>query len=243
MKEKGKLYLLPAPLGEEGLEAVPSTVVARIHQLRYFIAEKAKTARHYIKSTHPPYAISELTIFERNKYTSVQELPTFLKPLLEGHDMGLLSEAGCPAVADPGALIVELAHQQDIEVVPMVGPSSLLLALMASGMNGQQFCFNGYLSPKRAILQKELKKLEQNSARLHQTQLFIETPYRNQAVLETALEALSPDTLFCIAANLTLPDQYVKTCRIRDWKKQTIPDLNKQPAVFLVYAGKKKDWS
>ena len=154
---------------------------------------------------------------------------------MKGNDLGLLSEAGCPAVADPGALIVQLAHQKEIEVIPMVGPSSLLLALMASGMNGQQFCFNGYLSPKRPLLQKDLKRLEQQSARFDQTQLFIETPYRNQALIETALRTLSPETFFCIAANLTLPNQYVKTKRIKAWRKETIPDLHKQPAVFLIY--------
>lgn len=238
MKQKGKLYLLPAPLGENGLDPVPAAVIQRIHQLRYFIAERAKTARHFIKSTEPPYPISELTVFERNKYTKAAELPAFLRPALEGHDIGLLSEAGCPAVADPGAQLVQLAHEQGIKVVPMVGPSSLLLALMASGMNGQQFCFNGYLSPKRPLLQKDLKRLESLSARFDQTQIFIETPYRNQALIETALESLAPDTRFCIAANLTLPNEFVQTHRIKDWQKRTVPDLHKQPAVFLIYAGK-----
>ena len=236
MSKSGKLYLLPAPLGAEGIGAIPPAVIHRIHQLRYFIAERAKTARHFIKSTNPPYAISELIVFERNKYTKPAELPAFLTPALEGNDIGLLSEAGCPAVADPGAQIVQLAHQQNIEVVPMVGPSSLLLALMASGMNGQQFCFNGYLSPKRPLLQKDMKRLEQKSIRFDQTQLFIETPYRNQALIETALNTLSPNTFFCVAANLTLPNQYVKTLRIKDWRKESIPDLHKQPTVFLIYA-------
>ena len=236
MSKKGKLYLIPAPLGTEGLDAISKDVFDRIHALRFFIAERAKTARHYIKSTDPPYPISELTIFELNKFTEPSELPSFLTPLHKGNDLGLISEAGCPGVADPGARIVQLAHEQDIEVMPMVGPSSLLLALMASGMNGQQFCFHGYLSPKRPDLQKELRKLEQLSARFKQTQLFIETPYRNGAIIETVLKNLKPQTQFCIAANLTLPNQYVKTLSIGAWRKTKIPDLHKQPAVFLIYA-------
>lgn len=239
MSNPGALYLLPTPLGEGGLAAIPQAVVAQIHQLRYFIAERAKTARHFIKSTQPPYAINELTIFELNKHTKASEIPAFLAPIREGKGIGLLSEAGCPAIADPGAQVVQLAHQEGMQVIPMVGPSSLLLALMASGMNGQQFCFQGYLSPKRPVLQKDLKRLEQTSARFNQTQLFIETPYRNQTVIESALQTLRPETFFCIAANLSLPDQYVKTLRIDQWQKNKIPNLHKQPAVFLIYAGNK----
>ena len=159
MSKKGKLYLVPVPLGENAGHTIPPYVVDVLHRLDYFIAERAKTARAYIKTTGPKKAFSELHFFEINKRTDQAEIPSFLDPALEGHDIGLLSEAGCPGVADPGAQIVALAHQRDIEVVPMVGPSSILLALMGSGLNGQNFVFHGYLSPKKPELVKDLKDL------------------------------------------------------------------------------------
>jgi 16S rRNA (cytidine1402-2'-O)-methyltransferase len=237
MAKTGKLYLLPTPLGEEEVHTIPSYVVEVLHRLDFFIAERAKTARHFIKKTNPVKPFSALTFFELNKRTTPAELGSFLDPCMEGHDMGILSEAGCPGVADPGARIVAMAHEKGIVVEPMVGPSSILLALMASGMNGQQFCFNGYLSPKKPQLAKELKRLEQLSAKLKQTQLFIETPYRNMGLIETALSTLAPKTQFCIAADLTLPTEYVVTKTIAQWKSTKIPDLHKHPAIFLLYAG------
>ncbi len=234
MSKKGKLYLIPSPLGENGAEVLPQYLIERIHQLRYFIAERAKTARHFIKASQPPYAISELDVVELNKRTAPEEWRNFLKPAQAGHDIGLVSEAGCPGVADPGAQIVGLAHQLGIEVVPLVGPSSILLALMASGMNGQRFCFHGYLPPKRPDLKRELKKLEQESGRLKQCQIFIETPYRNNGFVEEALQCLNPKTRFCIAADLTLPTQYILSQSIGAWRKQPLPDLHKRPAIFLL---------
>ena len=161
-------------------------------------------------------------------------MEAYLKVAEEGHDIGLVSEAGCPGVADPGSEIVRMAYAKGIEVVPMVGPSSILLALMASGMNGQQFCFQGYLSPKKPQLQSELKRLEQTAKRHQQTQIFIETPYRNQALVEMALKTLSPNTQFCIACDLTSEQEYVQTKRVAEWRKSTLPDLHKRPTIFLL---------
>lgn len=238
MATKGKLYLIPAPLGEGAEYTLPRYVIDILHRLDYFIAERAKTARHFIKRTEPVKPFDALTFFELNKRTPPEAVNTFLDPADSGHDIGLLSEAGAPGVADPGARIVQLAHRKGMEVVPLVGPSSLLLALMASGMNGQQFCFQGYLPPNRNQLAKELKKLEQLSSRFQQTQLFIETPYRNTQLIETALSTLSPGVRFCIAADLTNPEEYIRTKTIQEWRKTTIPNLHKRPAIFLLYAGK-----
>ena len=231
---QGKLYLIPTPLGQGAIHSLPAYVIERIHQLRYFIAERARTARRFVKATSPPHAISELTFFELDKHQPEASLAQFLAPLMEGHDMGLLSEAGCPGVADPGAQMVRIAHQRSIEVVPMVGPSSILLALMASGMNGQSFCFHGYLSPKKPNLAKDLRRLEQQARKQRQTQLFIETPYRNQQVVEVALQTLGPDTHLGIAADLTLDTQYIASRPIAQRRKAKRPDLHKRPSVFML---------
>lgn len=233
--QKGKLYLIPAPLGENAVHTIPPYVISILHELNFFIAERAKTARHFIKETNPVKPFAELVFSELNKHTDPAALKSMLQAALRGQDVGLLSEAGCPGVADPGARIVQLAHELGIEVVPLVGPSSILLALMASGMNGQSFAFQGYLPAKRPDLARELKQLEQVSGRLHQTQIMIETPYRNQAFIETALENLRPDTLLGIATDLTLPTQYVCTRTINAWKQQALPDLHKRPTIFLIY--------
>lgn len=234
MAKKGKLYLIPAPLGEESVHTIPAYVIEHLHRLEVFIAERAKTARHFIKKTNPVKPFSELHFFELNKRTSADERNTFLEPAEEGRDIGLLSEAGCPGVADPGAVMVEMAHRRGIDVVPLVGPSSILLVLMASGMTGQQFCFHGYLSPKRPQLTKDLKRLEQQSVRFKQTQIFIETPYRNQQVLEQAMAVLNNKTRFCAAADLTNPEQWIRSASVFDWKKDPLPDLHKRPAIFCL---------
>ena len=234
MHKKGKLYLIPTPLGENNTPVIPEYVSQIIHQLSIFIVEKAKTARRYIKATGHPKAISTLTFSELNKRIDYSEWSQYLQPIEMGHDIGLLSEAGCPGVADPGAEIVHLAHQKNIEVIPLVGPSSILLALMASGMNGQSFTFHGYLSPKRELVGKDLKKLEQTAQKFKQTQLFIETPYRNNQLVEQALKVLNPKTRFCIAMDLTLPNQYIITKTIAQWQKTKLPNLHKRPAVFLL---------
>ncbi|MEQ1744788.1 MAG: SAM-dependent methyltransferase [Saprospiraceae bacterium] len=230
------LYLIPTPISENALHTVPTYVQEIARGLEVFIAERAKTARHFVKSLHPAKPIQEM-IFE--------ELPddgraaegaerVFLEAVRAGKDVGLLSEAGCPGVADPGAAIVALAHREGVRVVPLVGPSSVLLALMASGMNGQRFAFHGYLSPKRPELARDLRRLEQLAAQLGQTQIFIETPYRSQMVLEVALEALQPDTVFGVAQDLTGAGEWVRSLPVRAWKRAAAVVLEKAPAVFLV---------
>lgn len=235
MAKTGKLYLIPTPLGEEGLYVLPQYLIDTLHKIKVLIAERPKTARHFLKATAFPHPLQELTYYELNKRTDAADFDSFLAPALQGNDIGLVSEAGCPGVADPGAAIVGLAHRKGIEVVPIVGPSSILLALMASGMNGQSFCFQGYLSPKKPLLAKELQKLEQLAKKQDQTQLFIETPYRNMGLIETAIQSLHPNTRFCIAADLTLPTQYIRTRQIWEWQKEGYPDLHKRPAIFLIY--------
>jgi 16S rRNA (cytidine1402-2'-O)-methyltransferase len=236
MSKKGKLFLLPSPLGDDTLFSLSPPVLGTLHRLTFLVVENARTARRFLKTTNPPKPIEAYQIRELNEHTPSKELPLLLQPLMEGNDLGVLSEAGCPGVADPGAALVALAHEKGIVVEPLVGPSSVLLALMASGMNGQQFCFNGYLSPRPAELAADLKRLETLSAKTKQTQLFIETPYRNRQLVEQALRHLQPDTLFCIAVDLTLPTQWIATKRIADWRKFELPDLHKRPAVFLLAA-------
>ncbi|MBI1224714.1 MAG: SAM-dependent methyltransferase [Bacteroidetes bacterium] len=232
MTKLGKLYLIPCPLGENANETIPTYVVDILHQLTYLVAERAKTTRHFIKSTNPTKSISEFQIEELNEHTPAVELENLLKPALEGNDLGILSEAGCPGVADPGAKLVELAHRKGVEVVPLVGPSSILLALMASGMNGQSFAFHGYLSAKSPA--DDLKRLEQLAAKHRQSQIFIETPYRNKAIIEQALRVLQPNTKFCIAADLTLATQFVQTKTIGEWRRTPPALLEKRPVVFLI---------
>ena len=229
-----KLYLIPTPLDEKALECIPAYAVGIIHSLTYFVVERAKTARHFIKATNPPYPISDLQIMELNEHTPSEEVEALLKPLLEGYSVGLMSEAGCPGVADPGAALVAWAHKKGIEVVPLVGPSSILLALMASGLNGQQFCFNGYLSAKRQDLDKDLRRLEQLARKGSGTQIFIETPYRNQALLEQSLLSLASDTKLCIAVDITGANESILTKTIVQWKKIGLQDLHKRPAIFLI---------
>jgi len=230
---KGKLYLIPVPLGDNAAHTIPVYVREIVQNLDIFIVERAKTARHFIKALCPGKSL-DLNLLELNEHTPAEAITNFLDAAERGKDIGLMSEAGCPGVADPGAAVVQLAHQKNIEVVPMVGPSSILLALMASGMNGQSFCFHGYLSAKKPELEKDLKRLEQLASKFNQTQLFIEAPYRNGNVVETALKALAPQTQFCIAVDLTLETQWIQTQTIQQWRKMEIPDLHKRPALFLI---------
>jgi 16S rRNA (cytidine1402-2'-O)-methyltransferase len=232
--KKGKLYLIPSPLGEEGLAGIPEHTLSVLHALKHLVAERAKTTRRLLKSSGFSGSLQEVRIEELNKRTEDQDIRLLLEPARQGQDMGMISEAGCPGVADPGARLVEAAHREGIRVVPLVGPSSILLALMGSGLSGQQFCFHGYLSPKRPQLGKDLKRLEQLARRFKQTQIFMETPYRNMAVLEEAIKNLSPSTRFAVAADLTLPTEYVHTQTIAEWKKKDLPELHKRPAIFLI---------
>jgi len=235
----GKLYLLPVPLGEDAWHTVPEYVKEIIRGLDVFVVEKAKTARRFLKAIAFPTPFDDCLFFELNKRTEAREIPSFLEATQLGRSVGLLSEAGVPAVADPGSRLVLAAHQKGIEVMPLVGPSSILLALMAAGMNGQSFTFKGYLSAKRPELAQELKQLEVQANRRGETQIFIETPYRNQAVVETALNVLDTNTLFSIAVDITLPTQWIQTHTIATWRKLTLPDLHKRPAVFVLGGSKK----
>jgi 16S rRNA (cytidine1402-2'-O)-methyltransferase len=230
------LYLIPTPIADDALHTLPAYALAVARRLDVFIVERAKTARHFIKSIGPERPLPELTFVELPDNRSAGEAEAaLLAAARAGRDVGLLSEAGCPGVADPGAVIVSLAHREGMRVVPLVGPSSLLLALMASGMNGQSFTFHGYLSPKRPELAADLRRLEQLAARPDgPTQLFIETPYRSQMVLDVALDALRPDTRFCVAQDLTGTTEMLRSLPVREWKKRPPLVLEKLPAVFLV---------
>ena len=235
MTPLGKLYLIPTTLGDMNADDVlPQTIKRAIDFIDYYIVENEKTARKSIKIVHPEKKQSELKLFLLNKHTETKEHLDFIKPLLEGHHVGLMSEAGCPGVADPGAVIVKIAHEKGIQVIPLVGPSSILLALMASGMNGQSFTFNGYLPIEKSEKKQVLKGLEKLSFDKNQSQLFIETPYRNNKLLEDILQTLQPNTLLCVACDITLPTEYIKTMSINLWKKQKI-DLHNRPCIFILH--------
>lgn len=231
----GKLYLIPTTLGEMNADDVLPQIIKRaIDFIDYYIVENEKTARKSIKIVHSEKKQSELKLFLLNKHTQTKEHLDFIKPLLEGHNVGLMSEAGCPGVADPGAVIVKIAHEKGIQVVPLVGPSSILLALMASGMNGQSFTFNGYLPIDKSEKKQAIKGLEKLSFDKNQSQLFIETPYRNNKLLEDILQTLQPNTLLCVACDITLPTEYIKTMTVNLWKKQKV-DLHNRPCIFIIH--------
>jgi 16S rRNA (cytidine1402-2'-O)-methyltransferase len=232
--DPGALYLLPNTLGETAAESViPAAALHRARSLDYFIAEHPKSARAFLKRIGFPRALQEVRIERLDHNTPAGDLASLLAPVLDGRDAGLLSEAGLPAVADPGAALVKIAHDKGVRVVPLSGPSSLMLALAASGLEGQRFAFHGYLPVKPQHLAAALKDLERQSARLGQTQIFIETPYRNDATLAAMLRALRDDTLVCVAADLTLESEMVKTRPAAAWRRQT-PTLKGRPTVFLV---------
>lgn len=231
----GRLHLIPTTLGDNNpMDVLPITVKKTIENLNTFIVENEKTARRFIKKITPDKNQAKLNLFLLNKYSDPSEFPNFLNGCLEGNDIGLLSEAGCPAIADPGADIVKIAHEKNIKVIPLVGPSSILLALMASGMNGQSFAFNGYLPIDKGQRKSELQKLERLSYQQKQSQLFIETPYRNNAMLEDICKVLNDNTLVCVACDITLPTEFIKTKPVKDWKKNSA-NLHKRPALFIIY--------
>lgn len=234
-KSYGKVYLIPVPLGEnDPSEVLPVTVKQTINSISDYIVENEKTARKFIKSICPEKVQSSLLIQTLNKHTPVETHRQLLQACLEGRNIGIMSESGCPGVADPGAVIAKLAHELHIQVVPLVGPSSILLALMASGMNGQSFAFNGYLPIDKSEKKSALKYYEKTSAEKNQSQIFIETPYRNNKLLAELLEILQPNTYLCIAADITLDSEYVKTLRIQEWKKTKI-DLHNRPTIFMLH--------
>ncbi|TYB79646.1 SAM-dependent methyltransferase [Bizionia myxarmorum] len=231
----GKLFLIPTTLGDTNpIDVLPITVKNTVENLDIFIVENEKTARRFIKQIAPEKKQEHLQLFLLNKHTEFMELPEFLKPCLEGKNVGLLSEAGCPAVADPGSDVVRIAHNNEIQVVPLVGPSSIIMAVMSSGMNGQSFAFNGYLPIDKSERKAELQRLERISFQQNQSQLFIETPYRNNAVLEDICKVLNPDTQVCVACDITLSTEFIKTKSVQEWKKNN-EDLHKRPALFIIH--------
>ena len=234
MTPLGKLYLIPTTLGEteNPFDVLPQTIKRSIELLDYYIVENEKTARKFIKSICPEKVQATLHLSALNKHTQNSEYKEMIQDCVEGKNVGLMSEAGCPGVADPGAVIVKLAHEKGIQVVPLVGPSSILLAIMASGMNGQSFAFNGYIPIDANEKKATIKNLEKLSITKNQSQLFIETPYRNNKMLEDLLSALQPETYLCVATDITLPTEYIKTMRVVNWKKTKI-DLHNRPTIFL----------
>ncbi|WP_419211767.1 SAM-dependent methyltransferase [Maribacter sp. X9] len=232
----GNVYLIPSTLGDMApLEVLPISIKQAIEKIDHYVVENEKTARHFIKKISPRKSQPSLKLSVLNKFTEPQEIPSFLDPCLQGIDLGILSEAGCPGIADPGAAVVKIAHEKNIQVIPLVGPSSILLALMASGMNGQNFAFNGYLPIDGAERKKYIKNLERKSKEENQSQVFIETPYRNNKMLEELIKSLMPSTRICVAADITLPTEYIKTKTAQNWKNEKV-DLHKRPAIFILQA-------
>ncbi len=232
----GKLYLIPSMLGDNApLEVLPLSVKRNMENIDYFVAENEKSARRFIKRISPAKPQPDLHFQILNKYTDAEVLPTFLDPCISGLDVGLLSEAGAPGIADPGADLVRLAHAKRIQVVPLVGPSAITMAMMASGMNGQNFAFNGYLPIDNQLRGKEIKRLERLSRETGQTQLFIETPYRNEKLFQELVKKLSPSTLLCIATDITLQTEAIAKKTINEWQRTEV-DLHKRPSVFIIQA-------
>ena len=235
-KKLGKVYLIPTTLGgNEPLEVLPISIKQTIESIDYYIVENEKTARRFIKKITPKKSQQSLVIELINKFTDPLIIPEFLEPCLEGKNIGVISEAGCPGVADPGAEVVKIAHNKNIKVVPLVGPSSILLALMASGLNGQKFSFNGYLPIDANERKSSIKKYEKMSREQNSSQIFIETPYRNEKLFTELKKALSVHTKLCIAVDITLPTEDIRMMPISEWRKTSI-DLNKRPAIFLFLA-------
>lgn len=229
-----KLYLIPTTLGDTRIERVlPPDLTALISSIPVFIVENIRTARRFLKKVNPEIVIDNLIFFELNEHTDKNEIGRFLEPNKNGLDIGIISEAGCPAVADPGADVVKIAHTRNIQVVPLVGPSSILLALMASGMSGQNFAFNGYLPIKNPEKAQQIKFLEKRMQTEGQTQIFIEAPYRNQQLLDDLLKNCDPQTVLCIAADLTLETEFIVSKPVSYWRSH-IPDIQKRPAIFMI---------
>ena len=230
----GTLYFIPVTLGDDNFHKVlPPEVVAIAQKLDTFIVENEKTARHFLSTIKTAKPVRELTLLTLNEHTEDKQIPALLAPLLAGIDVGLMSEAGCPGIADPGAKLAALAHPKGIKVAPLVGPSSILLSLMASGLNGQRFTFLGYIPQDKAARINRLKEIEKQSAKNNETQIFIETPYRNNAILQDIISACNSDVLLCIAYDLTGTKESIRTQPISYWKKH-LPALEKIPAIFLL---------
>lgn len=233
----GTLYLIPVPLGQTAPElTLPASALACARTLRHFVAENAKSARAFLKALPSVTPIQQIEINELSEHTPTNALPGLLAPLLAGIDVGLISEAGCPAVADPGANLVALAQERGIRVAPLVGPSAILLALMGSGLSGQNFAFHGYLPVKEEERQKKIRDLEKDSRQEKRAQIFIETPYRNRQMLEALLKACAPGTRICVATDLTLESECITTRSCADWRSREMPAFDRHPTVFLLQA-------
>jgi 16S rRNA (cytidine1402-2'-O)-methyltransferase len=233
----GTLYLIPVTLGDDNIsKVIPADVLSLAQQLDTFVVESEKSARHFLSTIKTIKPVRELTLNLLNEHTEDKDVAGLLAPLLAGKDVGLMSDAGCPGIADPGAKLVELAHQKGVRVVPFVGPSSIVLSLMASGLNGQQFAFLGYLPIDKALRNQKLKEIEKRSLSHKETQLFIETPYRNQHMLEAILAVCQPNTRLCVACDISLSTEMIITKTIASWKKNPLPELHKRPTVFLLLA-------
>jgi 16S rRNA (cytidine1402-2'-O)-methyltransferase len=231
---KGKIYLIPCTLGDTSVhDVLPRKVFDIIDSLDYFIVENIRSARRFIRKVSANKNIDAITFFELNKKTNELVIPQYLKPLMNGNDIGIISEAGNPGIADPGNIIVSAAHKKQIKVEPLTGPSSILLALISSGLNGQNFAFNGYLPVQSKDRAKAIQSLETKSRNEKQSQIFMETPYRNMKMLEDILRVCNSKTSLCIAADITMETEYIQTKTISEWKK-SIPDLNKRPAIFII---------
>lgn len=233
------LYLIPVPLGETPVgQVLPAYNAEIIRNISVFIVENVRSARRFLKKADNSINIDDIEFYELNEHTNKNSIGNYLDPIIkEGKPMGVISEAGCPAVADPGADIVALAQKKNIRIIPLVGPSSILMSVMASGFSGQSFAFNGYLPAKPQERAQKLKQLEQRCYKENQTQLFIETPYRNAQMIESILKTCRPETKLCIASGITCPEEYIKTKSVAEWKKLPLPELGKIPAVFLIYKG------
>lgn len=235
MEKRASLFLFPVTLGDTAIgNVLPEYNSAVISGIKYFVVENIRSARRFLKKTNPAINIDELVFFELNKHTDRALIDKYLLPVSEGNNIGLLSEAGCPAIADPGADLVAIAQQKGIRVIPLVGPSSILMALMASGFNGQSFAFHGYLPVDSVERQKKIKQSEQRIYSEDQTQIFIETPYRNEKPINDIIKYCQPSTKLCIAMNITCEDEYIKTLPVKKWEKH-LPDMSKKPCVFLIY--------
>lgn len=229
------LYLIPVTLGETSVEQVlPPYNHEVIMGIRHFVVENIRSARRFLRQTDKAFPIDDCTFFEMGKHADEKQFSQYLQPLREGKPVGVISEAGCPAVADPGADIVRIAQREGLRVVPLVGPNSMIMAVMSSGLGGQSFAFNGYLPVDASDRAKRLKALESRAWTEGQTQLFIETPYRNEKMFQALLSTLRPQTRLCIAAGITTADEYIRTLPISEWKKTKLPDLSKIPAIFLI---------
>ena len=229
------LYLIPVTLGDTEISKVlPDYNASVIKEIRHFIVENIRTARRFLKKVDQSIVIDDLTFYELNKHTSPEEVSTYLEPLKKGNSVGVISEAGCPAIADPGADVVAIAQKNKLKVIPLVGPSSILMSVMGSGFNGQSFAFNGYLPIDAAERAKKIKQLETRVYSENQTQIFIETPYRNNKMLEDLIKNCRPQTRLCVASNITCDDESIITMTLQDWKKAK-PELSKVPAIFLIY--------